>query len=204
MEGLGILIIIIFVVVISLILLKCIKPKQQSTTEENEHKSQPKKVEAKPKQREPLTKAEKEAIRQAREVFDWETESAIKKGEYNGKLPEHVVGEKWTELYPGTYNTYIAGINKRRGIRGHEWRVFDAMLIAEPKNKFDPNAIKIVSVEDKIHIGYIPADETEYVRAFVEGNLPHPCRVYIMEDEEENDETGRIRHFFRGRISIKK
>ena len=68
-------------------------------------------------QRPPLTDAEREAIRQADEVFDWGTHKAIADGTYTGPLPEHVAFNLWTDLYPNIYHTKIPGINFRRGIR---------------------------------------------------------------------------------------
>ena len=155
--------------------------------------------------RPPLTDAEREAIRQAEAVWDYKTAKEIYHGEYSGTLPEHIVGNYWTNLYPDIYHTTIAGINFRKGIKDLAGITFDATLIAEPNNKYDPNAIKIVSYDGR-HLGYIPADETEAVRKFLSGSLPHPCRVHIDEDEEEvyNEDTDRFRtrHYLVGSVNI--
>ena len=164
---------------------------------------EPEKQERQAPARPPLTDAEREAIRQADEVWDWDTHNAIVAGTYYGPLPEHVVGGYWTRLYPDIYSTSVAGINFRRGIKDLAGTTFDATLIAEPTNKHDPNAIKIISFDGR-HLGYIPADETDAVRQFLSGTLPHPCRVHVDEREEENYDTGRIRHYLIGRVNIQR
>lgn len=161
----------------------------------------PKKQEPQTPPRPPLTDAERETIRQADEAWDWDTHNAIVAGTYSGPLPELIYDGHWTDLYPDIYHTSVAGINFRRGIKDLAGCRFDATLVAEPKNKYDPNAIKIVSYDGR-HLGYIPADETDDVRNFISSPLPHPCRVYIDEGEEEDYDTGRIRHFLIGRVNI--
>ena len=148
-----------------------------------------------------LSDAEREAIRQADEAWDWDTHNAIVAGTYSGPLPELIYDGHWTDRYPDIYHTSVAGINFRRGIKDLAGTTFDATLVAEPNNKHDPNAIKIVSFDGR-HLGYIPADETEDVRQFISGDLPHPCRVHVDEGEEENYDTGRTRHYLIGRVNI--
>ena len=162
---------------------------------------EPQKQEPEAPARPPLTDAEREAIRQADEVWDLDTHNAIVSGTYSGPLPEHVVGNYWTDLYPDIYRTSVAGINFRRGIKDLAGTTFDATLVAEPTNKHDQNAIKIISFDGR-HLGYIPAEETDAVRQFLSGTLPHPCRVHVDEGEEENYDTGRIRHYLIGRVNI--
>ena len=155
-------------------------------------------------QKRSLTDAEREAIRQADEAFDWKTHNAIANGTYNGPLPEHIVAHHWTQLYPDLYHTKIAGINFRRGIKDLAGVYFDAILVAEPKNKYDPNAIKIVHSTDGRHLGYIPADETDEVRKWVNNQLPYPCRAHIDEFEEYDDEKERDVTRLWGEINIKR
>ena len=132
-----------------------------------------------------LSQAEREAARQAEEVFDDETYLSILNGHYQGPLPEHIVGSHWTDLYPDKYRTKIAGINFRKGIKHMAHTYFDAMLYPDTKNEYDPNAIKIVSMDYK-HLGYVPAIETSSVRSFIEDNLPYPCRAFIGESSDFN------------------
>jgi len=149
-----------------------------------------------------LTDAETEAIRQADDVFDIDTRIAIQEGTYSGPLPEHIVGGHWTDIYPNIYRTKIGGINFAKGISSLAGTYFDARLVAESDNKYDPNAIEIIHAEGYKHLGYIPADETSAVREFINNQLPYPCRAYIEELEDEEDENGKIRTYLIGKIII--
>ena len=184
--------IILSAAIIFLIISSASKPNQIK----QEIKNQP--------QRAPLTDAENEAIRQAREAFDFDTQISIIKGTYTGPLPEHVVFDKWTNLYPELYHTKIAGINFRKGIRNLATLYFDAMLIPEPTNKHDKNAIKIVHAEDHRLLGYIPAEETDDVRKWVNNQFPYPCSAFIDECEEWDDVRDRERTFLVGEINIQR
>ena len=152
--------------------------------------------------RTPLTDAEREAIRQSDEAFDLDTHIAIVNGTYTGPLPEYD-GFYWSNIYPDLYHTKIAGINFRRGIRNLAGVYFDALLVAEPKNKYDQNAIKIIHAEDHRHLGYIPADETDSVRAWINYTLPYPCRAHIDEFEDYDEEKERDVTKLYGSINIK-
>ena len=145
-----------------------------------------------------LTDAELEAIRQADEAFDYDTRRAIVDGTYDGPLPEHN-GIHWSRIYPDLYHTKIAGINFAKGISSLAGTYFDARLIAEPGNKYDPNAIEIIHAEGYKHLGYIPADETSAVREFLNNQLPYPCRAHIFEKYDYDD-----RPFLVGEINIKR
>lgn len=152
--------------------------------------------------RPPLTDAEREAIRQADEAFDWKTHNDILNGTYSGPLPEHIVGNHWTELYPNIYHTKIAGINFRKGIKNLAGTYFDVCIEPEPKNKYDKNAIKILKADDGRHLGYIPADETEYVREFIKNDFTCHCRAFIEECEECDEELEREKNYLYGFINI--
>ena len=191
MTALFIVLFLVGIVILLTLALK-VKPTSPAPTAKQKNETPP---------RPPLTDAEREAIRQADEAWDWDTHNAIVAGTYSGPLPEIIYDGHWTDLYPDIYHTYVAGINFRRGIKDLSGTTFDATLVAEPTNKHDPNAIKIVSFDGR-HLGYIPADETEDVRQFISGDLPHPCRVHVDEGEEENYDTGRIRHYLIGRVNI--
>ena len=90
----------------------------------------------------------------------------------------------------------IAGINYRSGIQNYVG-TFDGCLIPEPNNKFDPNAIRIVH-SDGHHLGYIPSDETDYLRSIVNNSFPVPCKGEITE-EIDYDEN---RKFFQGIVYV--
>lgn len=189
---------ILFAVAIVAIIIISLKSKPATAPE-------PEKQEPQAPARPPLTDSEREAIRQAEEVWDWDTRRAIIDGNYSGTLPEHIVANYWTDLYPDIYRTSVAGINFRRGIKNLAGTTFDATLVAEPTNKHDPNAIKIIAFDGR-HLGYIPAEETDAVRQFLSGTLPHPCRVHVDEGEEEvyNEDTDRWRTktYLIGRVNI--
>lgn len=149
----------------------------------------------------PLSEAEQEAIRQADEAFDWDTHNAIVSGTYDGPLPDYD-GAYWSKLYPNIYHTRIAGINFARGIKNLAGVYFDALLIPEPTNKYDTNAIKIIHAHDRRKLGYIPAEETDAVRRWVSNQFPYPCRAHIedFEDFDEEKEKEVIR--LKGEINI--
>lgn len=153
--------------------------------------------------RPPLTDAEMEAIRQADEAFDWDTHNAVVSGTYDGPLPDYD-GAYWSQLYPNIYHTRIAGINFARGIKNLAGVYFDALLIPEPTNKYDRNAIKIIHAQDRRKLGYIPAEETDAVRRWVSNQFPYPCRAHIedFEDFDEEKEKEVIR--LKGEININK
>ncbi|MBR6180870.1 MAG: HIRAN domain-containing protein [Prevotella sp.] len=136
--------------------------------------------------RPPLTDAEREAVRQAEEAFDTETSDAIHDGTYAGPLPERVDGGRWSDLYPDIYRTSIARIAFRRNIKDLAWLYFDCRLEADPNNRKDPDAIRIVHAQDGRKIGYIPHDEIDDVRLFVNGQLPYPCRAHVIQVDEDD------------------
>lgn len=86
----------------------------------------------------------------------------------------------------------IAGINQRDGISNclGQSRV---RLIADPKNEFNPNAIKVIH-ESGTHLGFIPDDRTHELRHLLP--LYATCEV----TDEQDDTT---RHSFRGIVYIK-
>ena len=159
----------------------------------------------KPKER-PLIPAEREALRQAEEVLDWDTAALLLQRQYKGPLPYEVMDGRWSNLYPDIYSTKVAGINFRKAAASQYAGItFPATIIADPKNEYDENAIKVIHSGSKKHLGFIPADETEDVRHFLDGHLPHRnCRVHIDEDEDIDDETGKTRTYFTAQIAIKR
>lgn len=153
-------------------------------------------------ERKELSDAEREAMRQAEEVWDMKTVLAIQFGHYEGPLPDHIVGGHWTDLYPNIYRTKIAGINFRKDAKTYAGQIIDCMLYPDPKNDYDPNAIKVVT-NDYTHIGFIPADETQYIREWVNNQLPYPCRARIQE-QTDYDYDDRERTYLTGNICINK
>ena len=84
-------------------------------------------------------------------------------------------------VWPKDYNHFdmvrfcIAGIEYRDNIDEYLGESV-GVLEAEPKNPYDPNAIKILA-HDGHHLGYVPKDMTAEVRKVA--NLPCPCFLYI-------------------------
>jgi len=69
----------------------------------------------------------------------------------------------------------IAGITHVEHVDEHLGE-FTASLEPDPSNPYDQNAIKIVTSEGH-RIGYVPKDQTQYVREFT--TLPCRCYCYI-------------------------
>lgn len=154
-------------------------------------------------QKREFTEAECEAMRQADEVWDMETYFAISEGTYTGPLPEHIVGGHWTDLYPNIYRTKIAGINFSKEAKAYAGQFVNVMLCPDPKNQYDPNAIKVVTVE-YAPIGFIPADETASVREWVGNKFPYSCRARVEEHYEYDSDTDKDKTYLNGRICIPK
>ena len=154
----------------------------------------------------PLIPAEREALKQAEDVLDYDTTALLLQRQYKGPLPYEVMDGVWSNIYPDIYSTKVAGINYHKAAaRQYAGITFPATLVADPKNEYDENAIKVIHSESKKHIGFIPADETENVRHFLDGHLPHSnCRVHIDEGEDTDDETGQVRTYFTAQIAIKR
>lgn len=85
-----------------------------------------------------------------------------------------------TSVWPkdGLKNYYefsIAGITHGEHVDEHIGE-FVAMLIPEPSNMYDENAIQIITREGH-RIGYVPRDLTDDIRLYVK--LPYACFCYI-------------------------
>ena len=74
----------------------------------------------------------------------------------------------------------IAGLSHRKNIDNYFGECVGT-LEAEPTNEYDPNAIKVLAA-DGHHVGYVPMDQTQYVRNFT--TLPCPCYIYIGKNDE--------------------
>jgi len=74
----------------------------------------------------------------------------------------------------------IAGISHRDKIDNYLGE-FTGYLEAEPTNKYDSNAIKVLAY-DSHHIGYVPKDMTVEIRKEV--TLPCPCFCYIGRNDD--------------------
>ena len=141
-----------------------------------------------------------EMLNQAKAVGDDFTVESIQRHIYHGELPTESQGQ-WSSMYDNLMIVKIAGINYRGNLSAYVGK-FKGVLKPEPKNDYDPNAI-MIKCEDGKHLGYVPEDETEDVRAFIGADgvdfLP-----YMIEGEIEECEDIEENKFFVGRIYIVK
>jgi hypothetical protein len=139
-----------------------------------------------------------EAMIQAKAAGHDDDYEAIMNGTYRGPLPEPRDDGGYLSIYDDLRILKIAGINYRQGIIRYMGRVMSA-LVPEPANEFDPNAIKIVA-DDRHHLGYIPTNQTDFVRSLTEGSFPYRCECHIYQAEDEDDGH----KFFYGFVYIKR
>lgn len=143
-------------------------------------------------------KLKTEVLIQSDIVGDTKTHDAIVNDTYDGPLPEKRADGGWLSIYDELRILKIAGINHRKGISRYVGRV-DCVLVPEPENEFDPDAIKVVA-EDRHHLGYIPSNQTDFVRSMTGENFPYRCTAFIESKEDETDSH----QFFIGFVYIKK
>lgn len=127
-----------------------------------------------------------EAIRQAEIVGDEATKGGILTNTYKGPWPERRSGDGWLSIYDNLRILNVAGMSFCKGMSQYKGFI-DAALVPEPKNEFDPNAIKIVAV-DGHHLGYIPAMQTDFVRSLTANEFPYRCKCDVIESYNDDDE----------------
>ena len=126
-----------------------------------------------------------EAMIQADEVGRHDIRQQIEADTYQGPLPERRNDGGWTSIFDELRILSVAGINHRDGIVRYTGRNTVA-LVPEPKNEFDPQAIKVVA-EDGHHLGYIRRDQTDMVRSWARDEFPMYCTCRIEEHEDDGD-----------------
>ena len=126
-----------------------------------------------------------EALIQADEVGRADVHQQINDGTYQGPLPERRNDGGWTSIFDELRILSVAGINHREGIVRYTGRNTVA-LVPEPKNEFDPQAIKVVA-EDGHHLGYIRRDQTDMVRSWARDEFPMYCTCRIEQHEDDGD-----------------
>ena len=126
-----------------------------------------------------------EALIQAAEAGHDDVHQQIEDGTYKGPWPERRNDGAWTSIFDDLRILSIAGINHRQAISHYKGRNTVA-LVPEPKNEFDPNAIKVIA-EDGHHLGYIHRDQTDMVRSWAHDKFPHYCICMIQEHDDEDD-----------------
>lgn len=130
--------------------------------------------------------AKSEALRQADIMGDDKTREAILGETYQGPWPESRGGDGWLSIYDDLRILNVAGMSFRQGM-GRYKGFIDAALVPEPNNEFDPNAIKIVAI-DRHHLGYIPADQTDFARSLTGESFPYRCKCEVIEGYNDDDE----------------
>ena len=126
-----------------------------------------------------------EAMIQADETGHHDIRQQIEADTYQGPLPERRNDGGWTSIFDELRILSVAGINHRDGIVRYTGRNTVA-LVPEPKNEFDPQAIKVVA-EDGHHLGYIRRDQTDMVRSWARDEFPMYCTCRIEEREDDDD-----------------
>lgn len=134
-----------------------------------------------------------EVLRQAKLVGDKESEADILNGNYDGKLPEELSNGMWTSVFDNLTILNIAGINYRGNLSAYVGD-FNGVLVPEPKNDYDPNAI-MIKCEDGKHLGYVPENMTDMVREIVGEDFQRyriTGHIFDNEDEDHKYFTGYI------------
>lgn len=139
-----------------------------------------------------------QALIQANIAGDRFVADAINTGSYTGPLPEKRGDGGWLSIFANLRILKIAGINHRSGIGKYVGRI-ECALVPEPENEYDHNAIKVVA-EDSHHLGYIPTEQTDFVRSLTANEFPYHCTAFIDEHEDELDGH----KFFTGFVYIKR
>ena len=143
-----------------------------------------------------------EVLRQAKLVGDKEIEADVLNGTYDGKMPEELPNGMWTSIFDNLYIFNIAGINYRGNLSAYVGD-FNGVLVPEPKNDYDPNAI-MIKCEDGKHLGYIPENMTDMVRDIIgEDFQRYRITGHIFEHEDDSiDENDKPRRYFTGYINL--
>jgi hypothetical protein len=145
-----------------------------------------------------------EVLRQAKLVGDKETEADILNGNYDGKLPEELSNGMWTSIFENLTILNIAGINYRGNLSAYVGD-FNGVLVPDPKNDYDPNAI-MIKCEDGKHLGYVPENLTDMVRDIVGSDFQrYRITGRIFEHEDDSmviNENDKPRRYFTGYINL--
>ena len=186
MEAVAVLIIVALIIYVVVIISLAIS-KTDSKHEEEEAR---KRTEKKAQEDREMVLAQ--LLERAKFIGDKKTAELIEAGEYNEPLPT----PEELDSFKYIYKTIIAGINFRKNIGQYKGDI-EAMLVPEPSNPHDPNAIKVEVFLEGAHLGYIPSGETENVRDYVKNHFPCRCKAHIDECTDETDGhkyyTGELR-----------
>lgn len=137
-----------------------------------------------------------EVKRRAEERGDTATIEACNNMTYKGPLPTMKPDHTFVAEGSSIIEYSIAGINFKRGISHYVGEIM-GYIEAEPKNKYDPNAIAVRAF-DGHHLGYIHAEETDNVRYQTNSSFPYPAWMEIEEDYDYDER----RKYYRGTVYL--
>lgn len=150
-----------------------------------------------------------EVARQATLINDQTVLEAVKNDSYNGPIPQRWEnGDTYNSIFPDRLLIIsIAGINFKRGLSNCIGD-FNGVILPDPKNDYDPNAIKIKNSDNK-ELGYIPENLTQIVRDFIghsdvenDTKWRHRITGHISDHYDWNYNTNRERRYFTGYVNI--
>lgn len=90
----------------------------------------------------------------------------------------------------------IVGTNYRDKMSKYTGK-YKGTVVPEPENESDANAIKVLA-SDGHHVGYIPAQETQQLREWVNYQFPYPCKIDICKRRDKD--TNKF--FYFGNVEI--
>ena len=114
-----------------------------------------------------------------------------------GPWPERRADGGWLSIFDNLRILKVAGMNFRQGMNRYKGFI-DAALVPEPKNEYDANAIKVVAI-DGHHLGYIQAEQTDFVRSLTANEFPYRCKCEVCEGVGDDDEK-----YYFGYVYIKR
>lgn len=196
----GLLIISVIVVGILIFYANYTRNKQIEQERKDEENRKARQAKAKQEHKELMASIERqkqliEVLRQAKLVGDKETEADVLNGNYDGELPEELSNGMYTSVFNHLDIINIAGINYRGNLSAYVGD-FNGVLVPEPKNDYDPNAI-MIKCEDGKHLGYIPENLTDMVRNTIGEDFQ---RYRITGHIFEREDDGRT--YFTGYINL--
>ena len=186
---------IIFAVIVSIVAVVV----KKENDEEQAQQQQQAATNPEPIKEDPLVVAQRlmqrtEAYIQASIVHDDATKAALDAGTYDGPLPERRGDGGWLSIYDGLRILSIAGINHRQNVGRYTGRNTVA-IVPEPKNEFDPNALKVIA-EDGHHLGYISRDHQDMVRSWCHDRWPYYCEAVINDAHEDDGTTFYVGYLY--------
>lgn len=136
----------------------------------------------------------KEVEHQAWIVGDMKTVNEIRDGIYVGAMPEIEYNgfgcNMFTSIYDNLLIIPIAGAQYRGNLKRYVGE-FNGVLVPEPKNQYDPNAIKIIC-EDGKHMGYVPEKMTAEVRRFTSEDFDRVRITGILKEPDDGYYAGNV------------